>query len=234
MKYQKPLGLLILTLVWGLASAQDINRPITNDPGLVDPPRKVGDQGYGAGGVQDSVLSGGGSSSLPGSSVGLPNPCDYDPQRCVIPDTGAPGSGGGASNSKIFGTCAFGGSGGLSQKSVAAKDGCSQYGYMLQTTKITVRAVFKVGDTDGSGGNLFNTALTDASKYRITWSGDCTGDGVTCQGNNKQVDWKGDGASWTANYEVLEIATGKAVTGHVYAIYAPCGAVVGSMSYECP
>lgn len=99
--------------------AQSANRPIADDPNLVTPPRKVGDYGYGAGGVRDSVLQGGGGGGLPGSSVGVPNPCDFDPQRCVVtpPSTGGGGSGNGGSGGSVqtFSTVASGrfSSGGL-------------------------------------------------------------------------------------------------------------------------
>jgi hypothetical protein len=94
------------------AHAQNGNRPIADDPNLVSPPRKMGDYGFGAGGVRDSVMQGGAAGGLPGSSVGVPNPCDFDPQRCVVtpPSTGGGGSGTGGNGGSVqtFSTVASG------------------------------------------------------------------------------------------------------------------------------
>lgn len=101
-----------------LGHAQSTNRPVEVDPNLVSLPRKVGDYGYGAGGVRDSVLQGGASNGgLQNSTVGVPNPCDYDPQRCVItpPSTGGGGAGTGTGTVTHHSTVASGrfSSGGL-------------------------------------------------------------------------------------------------------------------------
>lgn len=234
MSIRRILGLSVLALSMNFATAQDINRPISDDPSLVEVPRKVGDQGYGAGGIQDSVLSGGGPSPLPGSSVVMPNPCDYDPQRCVLPDTGSPGSGGGSNGTQIYGTCAFSGTGGTSQAQRTQNGSCSQYGNFVGVTSSRVRAVFVVGDTTTGSGNTFSTKLSDPGKYAISWSGACGGNGPTCQTELQTVDWRGAGASWSASYTVTEYATGRVFNGSMNATYAPCGAVVGSRSYECP